>query len=240
VKRSIETSSKPGLPCRGNQLTCNVERDNGRKTPDGVFHSWWLAGFVDGRLVRVLAQLLRLVLLAASLAGAQAFAGPQIDIGFEAGAAGEQKLIHASAVFPAGRNVVYSIFDAINDYPMLHEWIHQTTRIGGGDDSEVYQVEFDFPWPVGRQWSRVEVRHSGNAIVWRQTDGSIKANHGRIEFIAQGDTVKIDYLAAIDIGLPEVLTQPYKKQFVTEFLFAARKQAGRMESAPPLALADGS
>jgi len=188
-----------------------------------------------------LPQLLRLALLAVSLvcAGTPAIAEPQIDIGFEAGEAGTQKLIHATAVFPAGHDVVYSIFNGINDYPMLHDWIRKATRVSEDDDSQVFQIEFDFPWPVGRQWSRVEVRHSGNAIVWRQLDGSIEANHGRIEFIAEGDTVQIDYVAAIDIGLPEVVTQPYKKLFVTEFLSAACEQAGMVESRSALALADG-
>jgi hypothetical protein len=188
-----------------------------------------------------LPQLLRLALLAVTLVctGTPVFAEPQIDIGFESGEAGAQKLVHARAVFPARHAVVYSIFNGINDYPMLHDWIRKTTRVSDDHGSQVFQIDFDFPWPVGRQWSRVEVRHSGNAIVWRQLEGSIDANHGRIEFTAQGDTVQIDYLAAIDIGLPEALTQPYKKLFVTEFLSAARKQAGLVESRSALALADG-
>ena len=86
-------------------------------------------------------------------------------------------------------------------------------------------MKFAFPWPVGRQWSQVEVRHSGNTIFWRQVDGSLKANHGRISFTTVDSEVHIDYRAAIDIGLPELWTQPYKEKFIREFLTAACQQA---------------
>lgn len=168
---------------------------------------------------------------------APVYAGPQIEVSFETGAADTQKLVHAQAEFQAGRSIVYSIFDRISSYPMLHHWIRKTTRVSETADSEEFLVEFAFPWPVGRQWSRVAVRHNGNAILWEQVDGSLKANHGRIDFTPAGTNVRIDYLAAIDIGLPERLTQSYKAMFVREFLTAAYEQARVISSSPTLALA---
>jgi len=166
------------------------------------------------------------------------FAAPPIKVSFEAGEAGTQKLVHAQTAFPAQEAAVYRVFEQIAIYPMLHDWIRKTTALGADGASAEFLVEFDFPWPVGRQWSRVEVRDSGDTIVWRQVEGSIRANHGRISFAASGDGVRIDYLAAIDIGLPELVTQGYKAQFVREFLTAACEQATAATPAGALALAD--
>lgn len=187
----------------------------------------------------LLHMLLSMVLAAGLLViSITVFAAPPITVSFEASEADMQKLVHAEAVFPAREAAVYRVFDRIATYPMLHDWIRKTTPLDAGEDSAEFRVEFDFPWPVGRQWSRVEVRHSGDTIVWRQVEGSIRANHGRISFTASGDQVRIDYLAAIDIGLPELVTQGYKAQFVREFLTAACEQAAAATPARALALAD--
>jgi len=174
-----------------------------------------------------LIHLLRLIALAIVLNchGTPVFAEPRIDISFEADAADTQRLVHARAQFAARESVVYDVFDGITTYPMLHEWIRKTTQVSAGKDSQEFLVEFAFPWPVGRQWSHVEVRHSGNTISWKQVEGTLKANHGRISFTSSDSGVDIDYRAAIDVGLPELWTQPYKEKFIREFLTAAAVQA---------------
>jgi hypothetical protein len=183
----------------------------------------------------------RLVFLAVALIGlySPVFAEPRIEVGFEAGAGDSQKLVHAQAVFPARQSVVYNIFDGITAYPKLHDWIRNTTLVSAGKDSQQFLVKFAFPWPVGRQWSRVEVRHEGNTIFWRQVEGSLKANHGRISFGTVGGDVHIDYRAAIDIGLPELVTQSYKEKFIREFLTAACDRAEQLSSPAPLVVAVG-
>ena len=186
--------------------------------------------------------LLRMLLLAVLAADSSCHAlsvcaGPRIEIGFEADASDNQKLVHAKAVFDAPQALVFDVFNRITAYPMLHDWIRETALVDMRDDSQEYLVEFSFPWPVGRQWSRVEVHHRGHTIYWRQAAGSLKANHGRISFTTAGNEVHIDYRAAIDIGLPELWTRAYKKKFVTEFLTAAYQQSRTSGSAAPLALA---
>src|SRR5512134_1282485 len=100
--------------------------------------------------VQALARLLRLAVLAAGLLchGPSVFAEPRIEIGFEADAADSQKLIHAKAVFAAPRTVVYNVFNDITTYPMLHDWIRETTLVSAGRDGQEFLVEFAFPWPV--------------------------------------------------------------------------------------------
>ena len=186
-----------------------------------------------------LTHILQLALFAAGLLCLRtpAFAGPQIEVSFEAGAADSQKLVHAQAVFPPNQSIVYSIFNAITAYPMLHDWIRQTTLVSTDEDTQEFLVEFAFPWPVGRQWSRVAVRHHRDTIFWRQVEGSLKANHGRIGFTTANNKVHIDYRAAIDIGLPELWTQSYKEKFIREFLTAAYAQAQTAVSTRALVLA---
>jgi len=171
---------------------------------------------------------LRIVLFAAGLAclAVPVEAAPTIDISFETDAVTGQKLVRAQAVFPASVPVAYAIFDAIGAYPRLHDWIRETTLVSCGKGVQEFLVQFRFPWPVGRQWSRVEVHKNGGTISWTQLEGSLKANNGQISFEAAGDNVRVDYRAVIDVGLPDALTRSYKKQFITEFLTAAGVQAG--------------
>jgi uncharacterized membrane protein len=188
-----------------------------------------------------LARLLLLVLLAAGLSGhgLLAHAAPRIEVGFEADATDNQKLVHAVAVFDAPQPLVYEVFNRITSYPTLHDWIRNATLVRESNDTQEFLVEFSFPWPVGLQWSRVEVHHSGNTIYWKQAEGSLRANHGSISFTTTDNEVHIDYRAAIDIGLPELCTRAYKKKFITEFLNAAYKQSRSSGSAAALALATG-
>ena len=189
--------------------------------------------------VNALAHILLLVVLSAGLLfpGPPVFAAPQIEIRFEADSADSQKLIHAQAVFAVPQPVIYNIFDCITTYPMLHDWVRETTLVSEDHDSQEFLVKFSFPWPVGSQWSRVEVRRGGNTIFWKQVDGSLKANHGRISFTTVDSKVHIDYHAAIDVGLPELWTRSYKEKFIREFLTAAYHQAETTVSTPALVLA---
>jgi uncharacterized membrane protein len=170
---------------------------------------------------------LRAILFAAGLAclAASVEAAPTIDISFETDAVTGQKLARAQAIFPANAAVTYAIFDAIAAYPQLHDWIRKTTLVSCSEGVQEFLVQFRFPWPVGRQWSRVEVHRNGGTISWKQLEGSLKANDGQISFEAAGDKVRVDYRAAIDVGLPDALTRSYKKQFIAEFLTAASVQA---------------
>ena len=189
--------------------------------------------------MKALKSILRIVVFDAGLIclAGSVFAEPSIEVTFEADATDSQKLIHAQAVFDAPRTVVYNIFNRITTYPMLHDWVRETILVSEDHDSQEFMVKFSFPWPVGSQWSRVEVRHGGNTIFWKQIDGSLRANHGRISFTTADSNVHIDYRAAIDIGLPELLTQSYKEKFIREFLTAAYHQAETTVSTPALVLA---
>ncbi|MGD2073654.1 MAG: hypothetical protein PVI91_02140 [Gammaproteobacteria bacterium] len=154
-----------------------------------------------------------------------ALAEPHIEVSFEPEASGD-RLIRAQALFPVDSPVIQSIFTAIPEYPSLHDWIEETQRVGGDLHSQDYLVKFRFPWPVGRQWSRVRVWHEGKkGIHWRQVEGSLQANRGDISFSTRNGRAHIDYRAVIDVGLPDLLTQPYKKKFVTEFLGAVHDRA---------------
>jgi len=186
-------------------------------------------------VVEPLAYLLRLCALAAVLnfLAAPVFAGPRIDISFEAdGATDSQKLVHARALFAAQWPVVYDVFNCITDYPMLHEWIRESTLVSSSGEGQEFLVEFKFPWPVGSQWSRVAVTRNGKTISWKQVSGTLKANHGRIRFTSADNEVQIDYRAAIDIGLPELWTRSYKEKFIREFLTAAYEQTRSTAASP--------
>jgi uncharacterized membrane protein len=189
--------------------------------------------------LKPLVHILTLVVCATGLLfpGPPVSAAPQIEISFEANSADSQKLIHAQAIFAVPLPVIYNIFNRITIYPMLHDWVRETMQISENRDSQVFLVKFSFPWPVGSQWSQVEVRHGVNTISWKQVDGSLKTNHGRINFTTMDNKVHIDYQAAIDVGLPELWTRSYKEKFIREFLTAANFRAETAVSTPALVLA---
>jgi hypothetical protein len=70
-------------------------------------------------------------------------------------------------------------------------------------------------------------------------EGNLKANAGSISFTAEHGSVRIDYRAAIDIGLPESWTLAYKKKFVKEFMTSAFEKARTLDAEPTLVLAAG-
>ncbi len=167
-----------------------------------------------------------------------AHAGPNIEVNFETDSGSSQKLIHAEALFPARRAVIHDIFTAITEYPALHEWIVATQLVQDNAESQEVLVEFRFPWPVGREWSRVEVRHLGqHAIHWHQIEGSLKANRGEIRFTTLDGRAHIVYRAVIDVGLPDAWTRHYKQKFVAEFLGAVADRATASSTTRALTLA---
>jgi hypothetical protein len=183
--------------------------------------------------LRRLLYLAALALRLACVAG-PVVAGPQIEVEFDVESGSGDVLVHARALYPVAGTHVRYVFDAITEYPSLHDWIEGTQLVSSDVRSQEYLVEFRFPWPVGRQWSRVRVWRQGqDCIRWHQIEGSLQANRGEIVLGVSDAKAQIDYRAVMDVGLPDVLTRPYKKRFVAEFLGAVYERA----TAPRLQLA---
>ncbi|MGD8843021.1 MAG: hypothetical protein PVJ83_06055 [Gammaproteobacteria bacterium] len=165
-----------------------------------------------------------LLLSMTTLSAAAALAAPKIDIDFETDAVSEGEFVRARTVFRADPDVVYTTFSRIAEYPALHDWVRATELVNSSGTTREFIVKFHFPWPVGSQWSRIEVHTARDAITWKQLEGSLEANHGRLRFEVGDDRVGIDYRAAIDVGMPDLWTRSYRKKFVTEFLTAVRER----------------
>ncbi len=164
---------------------------------------------------------------------------PEIVIGFENDSSSGDEFISAETSFQARRAAIWNAFAAITEYPNLHEWIGEARFIGyTDDDSQEFLIEFEFPWPVGTRWSRVEVtREHGSEISWRQIEGNLNANEGRISFSSAGDQAHIRYRAIIGVGVPAMFARPYKEKFVREFLTAIKERVTtNPEHAPTMAL----
>ena len=149
-------------------------------------------------------------------------AAPVVAFEFEQEQESEDEWIHAKANCHTTRPQLYQVLNAIIKYPALHSWIRDTemesNKMHGG---QRFLIEFKFPWPVGKQWSRVEVRKSGDSIItWRQLEGTLKKNRGRIAITEHQHEAHIDYRAIIDVGYPNAVTRSYRKKFVMEFLRA--------------------
>jgi len=185
-------------------------------------------------------HLLPLAALVAVAFAGTAVAAPAIDVSFEAGDADSQQRVHAVTDFPVSDTTVHAVFEAITDYSQLHDWIRSVKQVNTATASRQYLVEFKLPWPVGRQWSRVEVRQVGDTISWTQIEGTLKANDGQIRFSQDPSGVRIDYRAGIDIGLPEAFSRPFKAQFVRQFLTAACKKAEKIDATAGMMVARGN
>jgi hypothetical protein len=166
-------------------------------------------------------------------------ATPGIDIKFENSSATGRESIHAKAAFYSYGPEIRTTLAAITAYPELHAWIRNTTLLRHVSNRKLeYLVEFEFPWPVGRRWSQVEVhQESLTRISWHQVEGNLKANQGEISIVTRGERVDIEYRAILDIGLPDAWIRSYKKKFVTEFLNAVYHQAVVSQPANGLTLA---
>ena len=166
-------------------------------------------------------------------------ATPGIDINFENSSATGREIIHARAEFYSYGPEIRTTLVAIAGYPELHAWIRNTTLLRHVSAGKLeYLVEFDFPWPVGRRWSRIVVhQESSTKMSWHQLEGNLKMNQGEIFIVTCGERVNIEYRAILDIGLPDALTRRYKKKFVSEFLNAAYDQAKASQPVTSLTLA---
>lgn len=148
-------------------------------------------------------------------------AAPQIDIEFETDQTTGQEWIHAKANCNAKKQQAYEAFSAIADYPKLHDWIQNTKAESEEQNNhQEFLIEFDLPWPVGEQWSRVQIQKNNSVISWNQIEGSLNMNRGRIVITEHENQAQVDYWAILDLGYPDVFTRGYKEQFVTEFLVA--------------------
>lgn len=173
-------------------------------------------------------QSLRCLLLGLSLActANPSVAALQIAVEFVQEPGSGNEWIHAKAICHASAQQLNTVIHAVVKYPVLHSWIRDTkiesdTTNGG----QQLFIEFRFPWPVGKQWSRVEVKKEGDSVIsWRQLEGTLKLNQGRIEISEHKQQAYIDYRAIIDVGYPNVFTRGYKKKFVLEFIGAIYDQ----------------
>jgi len=163
-----------------------------------------------------------LLFLALTFAANLSVASPQISIEFEQEQGSNNEWIHAKANCHTTEPRLYEVLNAIVKYPVLHSWIQgakiENNTMKGGRQ---FLVEFQFPWPVGKQWSRIEVKKSDDSsISWRQLEGTLKMNQGRIVITEHKQQAHLDYRAIIDVGYPNAFTRGYKKKFVLEFLRA--------------------
>ncbi len=159
-------------------------------------------------------------------------AAPQIVIEFEQEQGSNNEWIHAKANCLSTEPPILKVLNAVVKYPELHSWI-QNTKLESEPASgeQQFLVEFKFPWPVGKQWSRIEVKkHSNSTISWRQLEGTLKTNKGRIEITEYNQQAHLDYRAIIDVGYPSAFTRGYKKQFVSEFLRAIYEETIKMQA----------
>jgi len=172
----------------------------------------------------------------------EASATPTIEINFESDGASGQESIHAQAEFHNHGPETWEALAAITGYPELHPWISDTKLVGQSSArQQEFLIEFKFPWPICRRWSRIEVnRESPTKISWRQLEGSLQINQGQLSFVSGREQVRIDYRATINVGLPDVLTRHYREMFVLEFLGAVYDQVTETPSTNGLTLANSS
>lgn len=152
-----------------------------------------------------------------------------------------QEVMKAQATFGHYSEELRKVLLSFRGYADLHPWITET-EISNSPVAGTSQVliRFKFPWPVGKRWSRIEVNRDGqDAIVWRQIEGTLRANEGQLKFATDGQNIRIDYSAILNTGFPDRWTRSFKKQFVTEFINAAHLRAA--EAGPgTLRIADSS
>ena len=152
-----------------------------------------------------------------------------------------QEVMKAQATFGHYGDELREVLLSFRGYADLHTWITETEISNHPvDGTSQVLIRFKFPWPVGKRWSRIEVNRDGqDAIVWRQIEGTLNANEGRLKFTTDGRNIRIDYSAILDTGFPDRWTRSFKKQFVTEFINAAHRRAA--ETRPgTLRIADSS
>ena len=135
--------------------------------------------------------------------------------------------IHAEAEYRIEGFAIIKVIEKLRDYPKLHDWIDKVTPLDAADNSrQEFMVEFRLPWPIGREWSRIEVEvRSGEGISWRQIEGSLAANEGEMMLNYNGEQSRIDYRASISLKSSSSMVRYYIKRFVNDFLVAIGLQA---------------
>jgi hypothetical protein len=172
------------------------------------------------------------LLLAAGTA-VQAFAADaSIDVVFEDGGTPREQIIHVEADLGAAGPDACQVLCGLTNYVELHPWIAESElEWTFPDGTRVVRFVLDLPWPLGRQWSRLEVEQFGDrTLAWQQVEGSFRSNHGTLVLRPQDGGVHLSYWAVIDLGLPNVVTRPFQEQFIREFLGAVRTAASRSGS----------
>ena len=166
----------------------------------------------------------------------QAGTTPRVEVDFDSDGPSGQELIHARAEFHSHGSETWEALAAITGYPEHHPWITDARLVRQTNDrQQEFLIEFSFPWPVGRRWSRIEVQKDGpRKLAWRQLAGSLQSNQGQLSFFSAGGQVRIDYRASIDLGLPDALTRHYRKKFVLEFIGAIYDRVSAAQPATDL------
>ena len=156
-------------------------------------------------------------------------AGPKIDISFEQGGSPGEQIIHVETDFGVVGNAACKVLCVFSDYATLHPWIVESQLESvEPDGTQVVYFVIDLPWPVGRQWSRLEVERFGDrTMAWQQIEGSFKQNHGTVVLRPEGGHTHLSYWAVIDVGVPAFAARPFQEQFVREFLQAVYDKAQR-------------
>ena len=164
-----------------------------------------------------------------------------IKIQFAKTSTSGQETLNAQTVFDRHGDALRRVLLSFQDYADLHPWITEVTLVKptAGEKPE-FLLRFKFPWPVGERWSRIEVNTDyRNSIIWRQVEGTMTANEGQLKFVADGQSIRVDYSAIINVGLPNILTRGLKKRFVKEFIGAAHTLATEFDTTS-LRFADSS
>ena len=175
---------------------------------------------------RVIVPYRLLLTLALVFAAELSVAETQIEVEFMQEKGSTNEWIHAKAHCLTPERQLHEVLNAVVKYPVLHSWIKDTkpesNLING---VRQFLVEFRFPWPVGKQWSRVEVKKEADSTIsWHQLEGTLKMNRGSIVITERNQQTLLDYRAIIDVGYPNTFTRGYKKKFVLEFLRAIDKE----------------
>ena len=171
------------------------------------------------------------VLLGVGLLAPQAAlaAGPTIDITFEQGGSPGEQIIHVETDFGVVGSAACEVLCVFPDYALLHPWIVESQLESvSPDGTQVVYFVIDLPWPVGRQWSRLDVERFGDrTMAWQQVEGSFKENHGTVVLRPENGQTHLSYWAVIDVGVPGFAARPFQEQFVREFLQAVYDAALR-------------
>jgi hypothetical protein len=158
---------------------------------------------------------------------AVAAAPPGLQVLHEAGADPGEEILYVQGRIDAPISAVCHVVFDIPGWQSLHPSIVSSHLESIRDDgSWVVDVTADFPWPIGRRWSRLEVElFGGRTVAWQQINGSFRQNHGTVILVDRDSSTDVRYWAVIDLGLPRVIARPFENYFVEEFWQAVSQAA---------------